>query len=697
MVKKIKILVLIVAFSVGITMNGFVYTAETARADSAEGVPEVVVEGETIESGSPDTVRTNERKPMLKARALDYLEGLPGVDLYRQSYSGARSSMLRLRGFDESRLLIMLNNTPLNGSGVYGGYYVDWESLTIDDVESIEVIRGGHSARYGDTLGGVIIVNSVKRTGKLDNMALASISSFDTQNYQLSHSWGLGPAYWTVSGSYYDTDGYLRNNSSQRQNYNVDLTFKLTPKTWLGLHAKFTDTTTGFIVGNDSASPYYNAAYPRSLEDPLGGPYVPFRGGNFYWGDGSNWRDQRQLYSLDFEHDFDSLILKFNFAWNQQERWEYFYAVDDPNHLVLERYTQPEENTWSVWVGVEKHKIGKHSLDYGFEARNYGYGSEDYREVDPNYFWFSPTSATGRFNVQRTYSAYIQDRWQALDWLRFEPGLRYDNYSSDDEDGNLNLNHWSPKLSTIIKPWQNGEIAVRTSKAYRFPTCPELYWYVSGYQPSDRGSIKPEDAMLYDLELSQKFPDTFGTKLSLRGYYYQIDDYIRTIFGYRPSRVVYNIDRVNLGGVEFSSSMLFKWGGSIFASYTYQDSRKEGDILDYSTALTNRLPELPRNKANLALGYYFRDDALIRLRLNWIDERGQIVGNLSSPGSSSLKPLDPVTLVSIDAGYPIFKKDAKLQGTIIGSVENLTNADYQEIWGYPMPGRTFSLGVKLDF
>jgi len=700
---NVKSVALAVVFIFGICLNLFVHSAETARAAPAEDVTEVMVEGKAIELESPDQVRTDERKPMLRARAVDYLEALPGVDLYRQSYGGARNNMLRLRGLDESRLVIMADDAPLDGSGVYGAYYVDWESLTLDDIETIEVIRGGHSARYGNTLGGVVIIKRKKPTGKLENLARASISSFNTENYQFRHSWGIGPVYWTAAGSSYETDGYLRNNYNLRGNYKLDLAFKLTPRTWLCLYGKSTDTETGFIVKNDDPDDfYYNAAYPESLEDPLAGPYVPFVGGDLYWGDDSHWRDQRHFYSLDFEHKFNSLKLKFNFVWNQQERWEYFYAIDDSDHLVYKRYSRPEDNTWSTWIGAEEHKIGDHSLDYGFEVRNYGYGKTKNKKVDSDYFMFDPTESPSRFNAQRLYSVYIQDKWRMLKWLRFEPGLRYDNYSSDNDVDNLHLDRWSPKMSLIFLPWEGGKIAVRTSKAYRFPTCPESYWFFNGYDPADDGiyrkNLRPEDAMLYDLELSQTFSDSVKTvKIDLRGYYYQIDDYIRTIFEYRPSRVVYNIDRVDLGGVELSSSVLLKRGFSIFAAYTYQDTGKKGDILDLSTELTKRLPELPRNKASLALGYYGKNDAIIRLRAKWIDQRKQIVGNQAQPDATSLEKLDSAVLVSIDASYPIFRKGSEFQGTVIAGIENLTDEDYQEIWGYPMPGRTFSVGFELKF
>jgi len=84
------------------------------------------------------------------------LDNSAGIDLKRISPGGDHGSAVTIRGFDESRCLILLDGRPLNAAGVYGGDYVDWSSLSTEDIERIEVIRGAKSAVYGNTLGGVV-------------------------------------------------------------------------------------------------------------------------------------------------------------------------------------------------------------------------------------------------------------------------------------------------------------------------------------------------------------------------------------------------------------------------------------------------------------------------------------------------------------------------------------------------------------
>lgn len=658
---------------------------------------EVVVKEREVREKAPDQLQVEDKSPMLKNRVVDYLEELPGVDLYRTGLSGTRNSLLRLRGMDESRVLIMMEDTPLNGSGVYGGYYVDWASLNLDNLEEIELIRGGHSARYGNNLGGVLILKLKKPSEELKSQLRASISSFNTQRYQVNHSGGIKPVYWNIAGSYYQTDGYLRNNDQLTRNYQLDLYFQLSSRTWLALHGKYTTNEIGFIMKNDPNSADYDPSYPESLEEVLGGPYLPFKGGDFYWGQRSHWEDTRQNYWLDFEHQFSSLKLKSSFSWKEQERWEYFYAKTNPELLILKRYSEPEQNTWSGWLGVEEHKLGKHQLNYGIQAMNWGYGGIEVKKAELSYFWFPPYDSPSRYNAQRLYAGYLEDDWQAQDWLKVRLGIRYDDFYGDYEDvsgDNLSLNGFSPKLGLIFYPWQDGEVGVWVSKAYRFPTCPESYWYFAGYQPPEREELKPEQAMLYELSISQGFS---RVQLELRGYYYEVQDYIRTIFGYRPSRVVYNIDRVNLGGLEFFVSGDLESGLSFFAHYSYQDNKKSGDILDKSSELSERLVELPRNKAMVGLEYQAKNQSFVRVKGKWIDQREQIVGNLAWEGASSLKELDSVVLVSVEAGYQFFQSRSGLKGKIFAEINNLTDQKYEEIWGYPMPGRTYGMGLEVEF
>ena len=91
----------------------------------------------------------------------------------------------------------MVDGVPMN---FRSGYY-DLDSLSIADVEKVEIVRGGGAVLYGsDTSGGVInIITKKKRTNSIS----AAVGDNRVQKYQTSlqaGKLGIG-ASWNKKGS----------------------------------------------------------------------------------------------------------------------------------------------------------------------------------------------------------------------------------------------------------------------------------------------------------------------------------------------------------------------------------------------------------------------------------------------------------------------------------------------------------------
>ena len=115
-------------------------------------------------------------------------------------------------GFGENgglRTLVLLDGHRLNAIDMSA---IDWYSIPLGLVESIEVIRGGHSGTFGNhAVGGVIKINTklpnVEPSGSLE----ASAGSFDTFNARGSYSQRLGGIGLTIFGERAESDGYRVN------------------------------------------------------------------------------------------------------------------------------------------------------------------------------------------------------------------------------------------------------------------------------------------------------------------------------------------------------------------------------------------------------------------------------------------------------------------------------------------------------
>ena len=93
-------------------------------------------------------------------RVEDFLRDVPGAIISQSGGRGGPTSLF-LRGGNSNMNLIMLNGFRLNDTG--GAF--DFNKLTVDNVNRIEVVRGPMSSLYGnDAMTGV--VNVITRQGQ---------------------------------------------------------------------------------------------------------------------------------------------------------------------------------------------------------------------------------------------------------------------------------------------------------------------------------------------------------------------------------------------------------------------------------------------------------------------------------------------------------------------------------------------------
>lgn len=85
----------------------------------------------------------------------DLLREAPGVELPRISGTVAGpEQILSIRGTDEGRALVLLDDVPLNDPW---GEWIDWNRATLSTLERVEVTEGGGSSLYGNyAMGGVV-------------------------------------------------------------------------------------------------------------------------------------------------------------------------------------------------------------------------------------------------------------------------------------------------------------------------------------------------------------------------------------------------------------------------------------------------------------------------------------------------------------------------------------------------------------
>lgn len=226
----------------------------------------------------------------------------------------------------------------------------------------------------------------------------------------------------------------------------------------------------------------------------------------------------------------------------------------------------------------------------------------------------------------------------------------------------------------LIDGWQlKGQI----SKGYRIPTLNHRYW-----QPGGNPDIKPEHSLSYEGGLSW---ERQGSKWRLEGqaqyFRMQVEDWIY----WRPTNAGYwspdNISEVLLQGVELMAtgkSKHWQWGLQYTLTKGEQVSQKGNDNAE------SRLFYVPMHKGNVWA--------------NWqVSPLWEVTANYQYTGMRY--DIDRTALAAfstLDIALRLQLKGKEWEGVSwLFKIDNLLDADYQNVVNYPMPGRNWKLQLEV--
>jgi len=403
------------------------------------------------------------KKPGDVRTLTDVLTEIGGIDVQRiNPLMASPGDEVSIRGLNEGRMVIEIDGRRINHTGHFGRYIVDWSTLNIDDVERIEIIRGGHSVLHPFAIGGVIniITKKGKKTDKLkpDINVETGYGAFNTYYLSASVNGGAGNIVgYNLAASKQETDGYLRNNFQDNNSYSGHLTFYLPNDATLSLGAKFSHINYGYPVINDPARSDYDPDYPEFTEDAdqlrhlpstkqIAGPPDP------------HWTRRTTYLDGILQFPLGSGTVKVHGFVTNGRRWNHYYRGN------TFRNDFSEDETRGVIVEYRDLDLfDYHRLTFGAEYQELG-------EPDNNR------------NIYIVKSVYLQDVISLGDRWTLTPGVRYydldmDTYYSQfgagwpksgkkegDED-------WFPSLKIDFQATHDTALYAAVSRSYRLP-CP---------------------------------------------------------------------------------------------------------------------------------------------------------------------------------------------------------------------------------
>jgi vitamin B12 transporter len=593
------------------------------------------------------TAKDLERKQ--RTNVAEALRETLGVDVVQSGGAGKVTS-LSLRGSGSERTRVFVDGVEVNDAMSNGGAF-DFASLTTDNLERIEVLRGSQSALYGpDATGGVVQVFTHKGQGALR----ASLTGEMGGRGFLRESLG-------VSGGDHWFDYSLQVSNTEDKGFSVAA---FDPLHLLPLDP---DGTKNTVVSSQFGSSPVSFLTFRLIQRYTEAKTDIDNGAS---DDDPNHRNLTKESILKAEAETSFL----------EGRWKQTVSFSQSLHRFLDLNDQdldhPYDLTRSAYHGRRESFeylshlkiVPHHTFTLGFENREEWGDATDYAEYYD--YWMGTTGSYASAFLQRKARVngwFFQDQVSYADRFFLSAGARYDQHD-------LFGSHATWRLApAYLIPSTHTKLKATVGTGWKTPT---LYQRFSMY---GNPSLLPERSLSCDAGFEQTF---LKERVRLNAIVFetrtkQFLDYDNVLFTF------YNASKVRVRGLE--TSLDARWFRDGRSSLSFH--RTDAFNLDTGEKLLRRAS----TRATFALDSPTFRGARVGFEILYTGKRQDIVFPLDWSPAYQVTLAD-YTLSRVRADW---KPTKRL--TFFARVENLFDRRYQEILGYQTAPRTYHVGSRVEF
>ncbi|HJY80703.1 MAG TPA: TonB-dependent receptor [Candidatus Binatia bacterium] len=530
---------------------GFVIiTASRATAEDLQrmNLPDVVITATRTETQLNETTTAitavsgqaiEQRDQTMTA---DALRPVPGTDITEFGSAG-QSAFASIRGAAPDQVLVLIDGVKVNDPTT--GQY-DFANLTTENIDRIEVLRGGGGALYGsEAIGGVINILTPRGQGPFRFSLRGEGGSGATHREVLGVNGSRGPLALSGTISSLMTDGFLRINDDYRNFSTIwRADVDVLPKGTLRGFLRYTNARTGL--------PYFNIVEGRLDPDA-------HSRSDFFLAKGE-WA---HALSDNLHYRVSTSIVRDNERYQDDQ-------IDEEEGGEVERVVRAHfpteiittETQWDyLWrnmalttIGFEFQESSAHIFKSVLEEDD-----EGDREISKS----NPNRSNVAFYMQ-------QQLWGFDDTTRAVGGLRYDHYDQFGDELT-----WSGSGSYLIRPTST-RLRLGYAEGFRVPTFNELF------EPSlGNPQLQPEHSWEINAGFIQEFPD-LSLSFESTYFYRKVHNLIEEVADQLPGAIripeeddettplTRNLD-ARLQGVEvISQAQPWHWL-TLSGNYTYLD------------------------------------------------------------------------------------------------------------------------------
>ena len=635
----------------------FMSSAVCAQQDTSF-LQEVVVTANKYEKKQSETAKVvsvinREQLRQSGGRSIgELLNQVAGVTVPGANNNLGSNQTISIRGASAGNVLILLDGVPVNDPSVISNYF-DINLLSIDQIERIEILKGGQSTLYGsDAVAGVVNIISRKITSQSTKPTInASVAggSFNTlrssagltgrldkltylTQFSTIQSRGFSAAADTLGTRDFDKDKYEQNTARAQVGYKASANSTLSAGVLYSryktdLDAAAFEDEKDFVATNTNKQ--VNASWKKN--NATGALNLLYQ---------YNWVERDYLDDSSYVSNIFATFSKSNYIGRTH------YAEINASKIF---------SNWELLLGID-FRHNSTTQDY------YSTGA-----------WGPYTSPTLKAWMAQL-SGFASAVYKKND-LTVELGGRVNKHSEYGNNATFTFNP-AYRLSKQVRVFGNIYSAFKT---------PTLYQLFDPYSGND--SLTPEKGLIQELGID------FTTSRNLRG---------RVVAFNRSSKqtIIYTYDPTSFAGGYLNASNQKDYGFetelrwtkkefSFSANYAFTNgkttSRYDGTGAPIGKDSSyNNLYRIPKHALNWR-GSYAKNNWVFHLSGRVASAREEFVygaAPLSMPGYAT---------IDLYGEYQFSKKGLR----VFADLRNLTNTRYEEIRGYTTRGFNVLVGILV--
>lgn len=565
------------------------------------------------------------------ANLAELLRSSPGLHLSQAGGVGSVASA-SMRGGDPNFILVLVDGVPVNDPNTGLGGAFDFSTMSLVNVDRIEIARGPLSTMFGsDAMTGAVNIITAREGG--ESFAEGSVGRFGTANLQLVHTGTTGKLRYAAGASYVRAGEQVESDGFSTTAVSFNLSVQLTAEQALHWSSRLSDADSSGFTAN-GGGPLYSI-----LRDP------------------ENRRTRTAMGSLEYTREIKTWWM----VRGQVDVFDSNQRLDIPTILDS---VPPGPGTVPSFKGrsnlLRKRFAVSSRMDFGQNwstTVTFGRSQEDGTNRG-TLAGFIPAS----FNAERSTNYVAGELLYDGRGVAVNIGARGDFVDPFDS-------RFSPHAGLVWSaPDSTTRLRLNWGEAFRLPS-----FFALGNPLVGNPQLRPESSRSIDAGIDQSIP-RLKTQLHLTFF----DEHYKDLIDFSPQvfRLV-NRSEAAGRGVEIDGEVAVQSGIAVRGHATFVDSSV--------TPSDEPLRDRPRWRGGAEIRWTPVEPFDVRFDTTWVGARADL--QVPVPERTVGRRYSTSTLTgSYRRGH----------ATLFVRIQNLFDRPYEEFVGFPNPGFWIVTGIKVS-